>query len=125
MKKILSTVLVIGSLFLFTRCSKDNDDSNSRKVEYKVISAFSNITSVTYTDVDGNDKVISAVPAGANYTSGALQIPNSVSTLKVIAKAPGGGGTNLIVQIFVDGELKKEVIETGVPAGVTTATATY
>lgn len=117
-------ITLITSTFL-SSCKKDAT-SDLRKVEYKVISAFSNITSVSYTDINGNEKLISNVPSGSTYSSGTLSIPNSVTSLTITAMAPGTNSTNITVQIYVENILKKEFTKTGANnQGIMIATTSF
>jgi hypothetical protein len=121
----LAIIVLLG----LAACKKENSNSNSRKVEYKVIvSPQTTITEITYTDENGLDKKVTPDKQSI-WSSGTLTIPASVNTLNISAVAPGSFGLPLLsmkVQIYVDGVLKKEETKDGPnQKGYLTAKASY
>ncbi len=125
---VLRTQVIIVLLGL-TACKKENSSSNLRKVEYKVtVSPQTTITEITYTDENGLDKKVTP-DKQSTWSSGTLNIPTSVNTLNISALAPGSFSPPLMsmkVQIYVDGDLKKEETKDGSNnKGYLTATVSY
>lgn len=123
--KILTLAVVLLTC-IFVGCSKDNDDNNDtgqRKVVFKAeASAGSTITTAVY-GAQGDGQTTATGLSGTTWTSPEITVPaNALS----VAVAVGGTGVDvsstLKVQIFVNGELKKEGTSSGT---VLSASASY
>lgn len=110
---------------IFTGCSKDDDgkpSSGSHKVTFKATaSAGSSISGAAY-GYD-NQQTVATSLSGTTWTSPEINVP--AGTVLVTAAVTGTGvdaSSSLKVQVFVDGELKKEGTSTG---RTLSASATY
>lgn len=113
-------VAVIAAMLIgFTAsCSKDNDDNvngagKSHKVVFKAIaSSGSNIDVVVY-GIDGNPTTASSL-SGSTWSSPEVTSEPGAYSANVAVNAIGpDASATLKVQIWVDGELKKEGTSSG------------
>ncbi|MCF6402558.1 hypothetical protein L3C95_11600 [Chitinophaga filiformis] len=116
MKFLRNALLALMFASTFTACSKDDDNkpsSSSHKVVFKAIaSAGCTLTAAAYA-YDGHQTTATGL-SGATWTSPEITVPPG--TVLVTAAVVGSGvnaSSSLKVQIFVDGDLKKEGISTG------------
>ncbi|SHF27582.1 hypothetical protein [Chryseobacterium vrystaatense] len=123
---VLLTTMLIGAV---TSCSNDDDDDNnvngskkSHKVVFKAIaSSGSNIEAAVY-GIDGNPTTATSL-SGATWTSPEVTSEAGAYNANVVVNALGvDASSNLKVQIWVDGELKKEGTSTG---KILSASASY
>lgn len=114
-------VLLATMLFGFvTSCSKDDDDDNnvngagkSHKVVFKAIaSSGSNISGAVY-GIDGNPTTATSL-SGTTWTSPEVTSEAGAYNANVAVNALGANASSTLkVQIWVDGELKKEGTSSG------------
>lgn len=123
---VLLTTMLIGAV---ASCSKDDDDDNnvngskkSHKVVFKAIaSSGSNIEAAVY-GIDGNPTTATSL-SGSTWTSPEVTSEAGAYNANVVVNALGvNASSNLKVQIWVDGELKKEGTSTG---QILSASASY
>ncbi|RAJ08181.1 hypothetical protein LX64_00828 [Chitinophaga skermanii] len=114
LKNLLFPIVAL-LVMLTVACSKDDDKpaSSSHKVVFKAIgNTNAKIQSIVY---GYDDKITSHSDVNtATWTSPEVTTPAGtlMVNMNVTALAPDASG-NLKVQIFVDGELKKENVATG------------
>ncbi|MGU3373719.1 hypothetical protein [Chryseobacterium sp. M5A1_1a] len=128
MKKVGTSQLLRGTFFMLlaamlfgvvTSCSKDDDDNNvngagkSHKVIFKAIaSSGSNIDVAAY-GIDGNPTTATSL-SGTTWTSPEVTSEAGAYNANVAVNAIGtDASSTLKVQIWVDGELKKEGASSG------------
>ncbi|WP_419868404.1 hypothetical protein [Chryseobacterium sp. CT-SW4] len=115
-------VLLLTTMFFgwVTSCSNDDDDNNgggnagnSHKVVFKAIaSAGSNIDVAVYA-YDSNSTSATSL-SGTTWTSPEITVPAGTYNVNVGATAIGADASSTLkVQIYVDGELKKEGTSSG------------
>ncbi|WP_228401658.1 hypothetical protein [Chryseobacterium sp. PMSZPI] len=113
----IMTVLFFGFV---TSCSKDNDDNNningggkSHKIVFKAIaSSGSNIDGAVY-GIDGNATTASSL-SGTTWSSPEVTSEPGAYNANVVVNAIGANASSTLkVQIWVDGELKKEGTSSG------------
>lgn len=109
-------VVLLMALFLgiTSSCSNDDDDNGtSHKVVFKATaSAGSDMDMVTY----GYDTTLTTATSlsGTTWTSPEITVPAGAIGVNVGMNAMGADASSTLkVQIFVDGELKKEATATG------------
>ncbi|MDH6252922.1 hypothetical protein M2347_002649 [Chryseobacterium sp. H1D6B] len=113
---VLAGVLLLGFV---TSCSNDDDDDNtpgsgsSHKVVFKAeASSGSNINIAVY-GIDGDATTATSL-TGTTWTSPEITAPAGAYTANVAVNAIGANaGSTLKVQIWVDGQLKKEGTSSG------------
>lgn len=109
-------VMLIG----FTAsCSNDDDDNNvngagkSHKVVFKAIASSGSNIDVAVYGIDGNPTTASSL-SGSTWSSPEVTSESGVYSANVAVNAIGpDGSATLKVQIWVDGELKKEGTSSG------------
>ncbi|MCJ7932691.1 MAG: hypothetical protein MUW56_03385 [Chryseobacterium sp.] len=122
---VLLTTMFIGFV---SSCSKDDDDDNvsgagkSHKVVFKAIaSAGSNIDVAVY-GIDGNPTTASSL-SGTTWTSPEVTSEAGAYNANAAVSAIGADASSTLkVQIWVDGELKKEGTSSG---HILSASASY
>nr|WP_315028812.1 hypothetical protein [uncultured Chryseobacterium sp.] len=109
-------------------CSKDDDDNNvngaknSHKVVFKAIASSGSNISVAVYGIDGNPTTASSL-SGANWSSPEVTSEAGAYSANVAVNAIGpDASSTLKVQIWVDGELKKEGTSSG---KILSASASY
>lgn len=105
----LCTIILLSSLWL--SCSKDKDNTPSKKaheVQFKVVtSEGSNIQLAVYA-IDDDITSESSIP-GTEWASDLIIAPAGTKNVSLNAQGIGADASSTMkVQIFVDGELKKE-----------------
>ncbi|MDR4891177.1 MULTISPECIES: hypothetical protein [unclassified Chryseobacterium] len=114
-------VAVIAALLIgFTAsCSKDNDDNNvngagkSHKVVFKAIASSGSNIDVAVYGIDGNPTTASSL-SGSTWSSPEITSEPGAYTANAAVNAIGpDASATLKVQIWVDGELKKEGTSSG------------
>ncbi|MEJ5051904.1 hypothetical protein WH221_18915 [Chryseobacterium culicis] len=114
-------VAVIAALLIgFTAsCSKDNDDNNvngagkSHKVVFKAIASSGSNIDVAVYGIDGNPTTASSL-SGSTWSSPEVTSEPGAYTANAAVNAIGpDASATLKVQIWVDGELKKEGTSSG------------
>ncbi|CAD0224431.1 hypothetical protein KYG33_20665 [Chryseobacterium sp. D764] len=109
-------VMLIG----FTAsCSNDDDDNNvngagkSHKVVFKAIASSGSNIDVAVYGIDGNPTTASSL-SGSTWSSPEVTSESGAYSANVAVNAIGlDGSATLKVQIWVDGELKKEGTSSG------------
>ncbi len=113
-------VAVIAAMLIgFTAsCSKDNDDNNngagkSHKVVFKAIASSGSNIDVAVYGIDGNPTTASSL-SGTTWSSPEITSEPGAYNANVAVNAVGPtASATLKVQIWVDGELKKEGTSSG------------
>lgn len=113
-------VLLATMLFGFvTSCSKDDDDNNvngagkSHKVVFKAIASSGADIDVAVYGIDGNPTTATSL-SGTTWTSPEVTSEAGAYNANVAVSAVGtNASSTLKVQIWVDGELKKEGTSSG------------
>lgn len=114
-------VAVLAAMLIgFTAsCSKDNDDNNvngagkSHKVVFKAIASSGSNIDVAVYGIDGNPTTASSL-SGSTWSSPEITSEPGAYSANVAVNAVGpGASATLKVQIWVDGELKKEGTSSG------------
>ncbi|WP_288376463.1 hypothetical protein [uncultured Chryseobacterium sp.] len=114
-------VAVVAAMLIgFTAsCSKDNDDNNvngagkSHKVVFKAIASSGSNIDVAVYGIDGNPTTASSL-SGSTWSSPEITSEPGAYSANVAVSAVGpGASATLKVQIWVDGELKKEGTSSG------------
>ena len=116
--KGLFVALITVMVFSFVEsCRKDDNDSSedvkTQKIVFKAeASPGVNITKAVY-GIDGNPITVTGLN-GTTWTSPEINAEGVVYNSNVVVNATGvDASSTLKVQIFVDGELKKEGISSG------------
>jgi len=125
MKFLRNALLALMLASTFTSCSKDDDNkpaSTSHKVVFKATaSAGSNISVAVYA-YDANQTTATSL-TGTTWTSPEITVPAGTVVATAAVSATGANASSsLKVQIYVDGELKKEGTSTG---QILSASVTY
>lgn len=117
--KLLRNYSLLALLFslVFVSCSKDDDKPGPSKTSHKVVfkaiaSEGSNITVAVY----GYDSEITTATSlnGSTWTSPEVTVPAGTIVANASVGADGkDANSSLKVQVYVDGELKKEGTSTG------------
>ena len=111
---VLVTAVLLG---FSSSCSKDDDDDAPARQSHKVVfkataSAGSNIDVAVY----GYDSTITTASSlsGTTWTSPEITTPAGAINVNVGVNATGSSSSSTLkVQIYVDGELKKEGTSSG------------
>lgn len=120
--KFLSVSLAVLAVTVLFSCKKDDDKKASYEVEYKVSVSGGGISSIAYTNNQGDMTTITSV-SGTSWSSGKITVPSSVQAVNFGANgSSANAGSVMTVQIIVDGEVKKENTSTG---AVMSASSTY
>lgn len=112
---VLLTTMLIG---FATSCSNDDDDDNSpakssHKVVFKAIASSGSNIEVAVYGIDGNPTTASSL-GGTTWTSPEVTSEAGAYNANVAVNAIGADASSTLkVQIWVDGELKKEGTSSG------------
>lgn len=112
---VLLTTLFIG---FAVSCSNDDDDDNgpaknSHKVVFKAIASSGSDIEVAVYGIDGNPTTASSL-SGTTWTSPEVTSEAGAYNANVAVNAIGADASSTLkVQIWVDGELKKEGTSSG------------
>lgn len=114
-------VVLLATMFIgfVSSCSKDDDDDNtpgsgkSHKVVFKAIASTGADIDVAVYGIDGNPTTASSL-SGTTWTSPEVTSEAGAYNANVAVNAIGADASaTLKVQIWVDGELKKEGTSSG------------
>jgi len=120
--KLLSVSLAVLVVTILFSCKKDEDKKSSHEVEYKVSVSGGAISTIVYTNNQGDVTTLTSV-SGTSWSSGKITVPSSVQAISFGANgSSANAGSVMTVQIIVDGEVKKENTSTGT---IMSATSTY
>ncbi|UWX58819.1 hypothetical protein N0B40_10195 [Chryseobacterium oranimense] len=113
---VLLTTMFIG---FATSCSNDDDDDNngpakkSHKIVFKAIASSGSNIEVAVYGIDGNPTTASSL-SGTTWTSPEVTSEAGAYNANVAVNAIGADASSTLkVQIWVDGELKKEGASSG------------
>ena len=116
-KGVFVALITVMVLSLVESCRKDNDDTSedikTQKVVFKAEgSSGVNISKAVY-GIDGNPITVTGL-SGTTWTSPELTAEGVVYNSNVVVNATGvDAASTLKVQIWVDGQLKKESVTSG------------
>ena len=111
---LLATSVLLG---FATSCSSDDDDESNAATSHKVVfkaeaSSGSNIDIAVY-GIDGSATTATSL-TGTTWTSTEITAPAGSFTANVAVNAVGANASSTLkVQIYVDGQLKKEGTSSG------------
>ncbi|PQA97081.1 hypothetical protein B0A69_03265 [Chryseobacterium shigense] len=113
-------VVLLAALFFgfVTSCSNDDDDDSSparksHKVVFKAIASSGSNIDVAVYGIDGNPTTASSL-SGTTWTSPEVTSEAGAYNANVAVNAVGANASSTLkVQIWVDGELKKEGSSSG------------
>jgi len=116
------TFLMLAAALIFgfvSSCSDDDDDNpvngagETHKVVFKAIASSGSNIDVAVYGIDGNPTTASSL-SGTTWSSPEVTAEKGAYTANVAVNAIGtGASSTLKVQIWVDGELKKEGTSSG------------
>jgi hypothetical protein len=116
MKFLRNALLTLMFASIFTGCSKDDDakpSSTAHKVIFKAIASTGSNISVAVYGYDSTPTTATSL-SGTTWTSPEVNVPAGTVVATAAVSATGvDASSSLKVQIFVDGELKKEGTSTG------------
>ena len=124
-KGLFVAVITVMVLSFVESCRKDNDDTSedikTQKVVFKAEgSSGVNISKAVY-GIDGNPITVNGL-SGSTWTSPELIAEGVVYNTNVVVNATGvDAASTLKVQIWVDGQLKKESVSSGMTLSVSTS----
>ncbi|WP_426473328.1 hypothetical protein [Chryseobacterium balustinum] len=124
-KGVFVALITVMVLSLVESCRKDNDDTSedikTQKVVFKAEgSSGVNISKAVY-GIDGNPITVTGL-SGTTWTSPELTAEGAVYNSNVVVNATGvDAASTLKVQIWVDGQLKKESISSGLTLSASTS----
>lgn len=124
-KGLFVAVITVMVLSFVESCRKDDDDASedikTQKVVFKAEgSSGVNISKAVY-GIDGNPITVNGL-SGATWTSPELTAEGVVYNTNVVVNATGvDAASTLKVQIWVDGQLKKESVSSGMTLSVSTS----
>lgn len=124
-KGLFVAVITVMVLSFVESCRKDNDDNSedikTQKVVFKAEgSSGVNISKAVY-GIDGNPITVNGL-SGATWTSPELTAEGVVYNTNVVVNATGvDAASTLKVQIWVDGQLKKESVSSGMTLSASTS----
>lgn len=116
-KGLFVAVITVMVLSFVESCRKDNDDTSEDVKRQKIVfkaeaSSGVNITKAVYS-IDGNPITVNGL-SGTTWSSPEINTEGVVYNSNVVVNATGVDATSTLkVQIFVDGELKKESVTSG------------
>lgn len=116
-KGLFVAVITVMVLSFVESCRKDNDDTSEDVKRQKIVfkaeaSSGVNITKAVY-GIDGNPITVNGL-SGTTWSSPEINTEGVVYNSNVVVNATGVDATSTLkVQIFVDGELKKESVTSG------------
>ncbi|MCS4304823.1 hypothetical protein [Chryseobacterium sp. BIGb0232] len=114
---VLLATMLLGFV---TSCSKDDDDDNnvngankSHKLVFKAIASAGSDIGVAVYGIDGNPTTASSL-SGTTWSSPEVTAEKGAYNANVAVNAVGANASSTLkVQIWVDGELKKEGTSSG------------
>lgn len=124
-KGVFVAVITVMILSLVESCRKDNDDNSEEIKTQKVVfkaegSSGVNISKAVY-GIDGNPITVTGL-SGTTWTSPELTAEGVVYNSNVVVNATGvDAASTLKVQIWVDGQLKKESVSSGLTLSASTS----
>lgn len=124
-KGLFVAVITVMVLSFVESCRKDNDDSSEDVKTQKVVfkaegSSGVNISKAVY-GIDGNPITVNGL-SGGTWTSPELTAEGVVYNSNVVVSATGvDAASTLKVQIWVDGQLKKESVSSGMTLSASTS----
>lgn len=124
-KGLFVAVITVMVLSFVESCRKDGDDTSedikTQKVVFKAEgSSGVNISKAVY-GIDGNPITVNGL-SGATWTSPELTAEGVVYNTNVVVNATGvDAASTLKVQIWVDGQLKKESVSSGMTLSASTS----
>lgn len=124
-KGVFVTLITVMILSLVESCRKDNDDNSEEIKTQKVVfkaegSSGVNISKAVY-GIDGNPITVTGL-SGTTWTSPELTAEGVVYNSNVVVNATGvDAASTLKVQIWVDGQLKKESVSSGLTLSASTS----
>ncbi len=124
MKFLRNALLTLMFASIFTGCSKDDDkpSSSSHKVTFKAIASTGSNIEIAVYGYDSNPTTVTSL-TGTTWSSPEITVPaGSIVATAAVSATGVNASSSLKVQIFVDGELKKEGTSTG---EILSASATY
>ena len=111
---LLATTVLLGFV---TSCSSDDDEQSNAATSHKIVfkaeaSSGSDIDIAVY-GIDGNTTTATSL-AGTTWTSTEITAPAGSFSANVAVNAVGANANSTLkVQIYVDGQLKKEGTSSG------------
>jgi|GEM_PF-873132 len=124
-KGLFVAVITVMVLSFVESCRKDDDDASedikTQKVVFKAEgSSGVNISKAVY-GIDGNPITVNGL-SGATWTSPELTAEGVVYNTNVVVNATGVDAASILkVQIWVDGQLKKESVSSGMALSASTS----
>lgn len=124
-KGVFVAVITVMILSLVESCRKDNDDTSEEIKTQKVVfkaegSSGVNISKAVY-GIDGNPITVTGL-SGTTWTSPEITAEGVVYNSNVVVNATGvDAASTLKVQIWVDGQLKKESVSSGLTLSASTS----
>jgi len=124
-KGVFVALITVMVLSLVESCRKDNDDTSedikTQKVVFKAEgSSGVNISKAVY-GIDGNPITVTGL-SGTTWTSPEITAEGVVYNSNVVVNATGvDAASTLKVQIWVDGQLKKESVSSGLTLSASTS----
>lgn len=124
-KGVFVALITVMILSLVESCRKDNDDTSEEIKTQKVVfkaegSSGVNISKAVY-GIDGNPITVTGL-SGTTWTSPELTAEGVVYNSNVVVNATGvDAASTLKVQIWVDGQLKKESVSSGLTLSASTS----
>ncbi|WP_139419590.1 hypothetical protein [Chryseobacterium mulctrae] len=124
-KGLFVAVITVMVLSFVESCRKDDDDASedikTQKVVFKAEgSSGVNISKAVY-GIDGNPITVNGL-SGATWTSPELTAEGVVYNSNVVVNGTGvDAASTLKVQIWVDGQLKKESVSSGMTLSASTS----
>lgn len=124
-KGVFVALITVMILSLVESCRKDNDDTSEEIKTQKVVfkaegSSGVNISKAVY-GIDGNPITVTGL-SGTIWTSPELTAEGVVYNSNVVVNATGvDAASTLKVQIWVDDQLKKESVSSGLTLSASTS----
>lgn len=124
-KGLFVAVITVMVLSFVESCRKDDDDASedikTQKVVFKAEgSSGVNISKAVY-GIDGNPITVNGL-SGATWTSPEVTAEGVIYNTNVVVNATGvDAASTLKVQIWVDGQLKKESVSSGMTLSASTS----
>lgn len=124
-KGVFVALITVMVLSLVESCRKDNDDTSedikTQKIVFKAEgSSGVNISKAVY-GIDGNPITVTGL-SGTTWTSPEITAEGVVYNSNVVVNATGvDAASTLKVQIWVDGQLKKESVSSGLTLSASTS----
>lgn len=124
-KGLFVAVITVMVLSFVESCRKDDDDASEDIMTQKVVfkaegSSGVNISKAVY-GIDGNPITVNGL-SGATWTSPEVTAEGVVYNTNVVVNATGvDAASTLKVQIWVDGQLKKESVSSGMSLSASTS----